>query len=122
MLDTEALHRIGIDTEEGIAYCADDPEFYEDMLREYLQESDGRAADLRRFYALQDWSQYGLCAHTVKSTSKMIGAKAVSELAREMELACRSRDAASVLTGHDRFLREYTDLADGLRTVMQTSE
>ena len=47
MLDTEALHRIGIDTEEGIAYCADDPEFYEDMLREYLQESDGRAAVLR---------------------------------------------------------------------------
>ena len=122
MLDTKALHRIGIDTEEGIAYCADDPEFYEDMLREYLQESDGRAADLRRFYALQDWSQYGLCAHTVKSTSKMIGAKAVSELAREMELACRSRDPASVLTGHDRFLREYADLADCLRTVMQTSE
>ncbi len=121
MLDTEALHRIGIDTEEGIAYCADDAEFYEDMLREYLQESDGRAADLRRFYASQDWSQYGLCAHTVKSTSKMIGAKAVSELAREMELACRSRDAASVLTGHDRFLREYADLADGLRSVMQTS-
>ncbi len=122
MLDTEALHRIGIDTEEGIAYCADDPEFYEDMLREYLQESDGRAADLQRFYASQDWSQYGLCAHTVKSTSKMIGAKAVSELAREMEFACRSRDAASVLAGHDRFLREYVDLADCLRTVMQTSE
>ena len=39
MLDTEALHRIGIDTEEGIAYCADDPEFYEDMLREYLQRA-----------------------------------------------------------------------------------
>ena len=121
MLDTEALHRIGIDTEEGIAYCADDAEFYEDMLREYLQESDGRAADLQRFYASQDWSQYGLCAHTVKSTSKMIGAKAVSELAREMEFACRSGDAASVLAGHDRFLREYTDLADGLRSVMQTS-
>ena len=121
MPDTKALHRIGIDTEEGIAYCADDPEFYEDMLREYLQESDGRAADLQRFYASQDWSQYGLCAHTVKSTSKMIGAKAVSELAREMELACSSRDAALVLAGHDRFLREYTDLADGLRSVMQTS-
>ena len=47
--------------------------------------------------------------------------KAVSELAREMELACRSGDPASVLAGHDRFLREYTDLADGLRSVMQTS-
>ncbi len=122
MLNTEALHRIGIDTEEGIAYCADDAEFYEDMLREYLQESDGRAADLRRFYASQDWSQYGLCAHSVKSTSKMIGAKAVSELAREMEFACRNGDAASVLAGHDRFLREYTDLVDGLRSVMQASE
>lgn len=122
MLDTEALHRLGIDTDEGIAYCVDDAEFYEDMLREYLQESDDRAADLRRFYASQDWSQYGLCAHSVKSTSKMIGAKAVSELAREMEFACRNGDAASVLAGHDRFLREYTGLADGLRRVMQASE
>ncbi len=43
MLDTEALHRIGIDTEEGIAYCADDPEFYEDMLREYLQDIPSKA-------------------------------------------------------------------------------
>lgn len=122
MLDTEALHRLGIDTDEGIAYCADDAEFYEDMLREYLQESNGRAADLQRFYASQDWSQYGLCAHSVKSTSKMIGAKAVSELAREMEFACRNGDPASVLAGHDRFLREYTDLADGLRSAMQASE
>ena len=55
MPDTKALHRIGIDTEEGIAYCADDAEFYEDMLREYLQESDDRAADLQRFYAPQRW-------------------------------------------------------------------
>ena len=26
MLDMEALESAGIDTEEGIAYCADDPE------------------------------------------------------------------------------------------------
>ena len=27
MLDMDALKRIGINTEEGLAYCADDPEF-----------------------------------------------------------------------------------------------
>ena len=31
MLNIAALTDAGIDTEEGMAYCADDPEFYEEM-------------------------------------------------------------------------------------------
>ncbi|MCR5138293.1 MAG: Hpt domain-containing protein [Oscillospiraceae bacterium] len=119
MLDTEALNRIGIDAEEGIAYCADDSEFYEDMLREYLKESDARTADLRKHYAERNWPLYGICAHSVKSTSRMIGAKAVSETARKMELACRDGNDAAVLAGHEQFLKEYTDLTDCLRAVIR---
>ena len=34
MLDIDALTAAGIDTEEGLAYCADDPDIYEEMLME----------------------------------------------------------------------------------------
>ena len=30
MLNTGALTRLDIDAEEGLAYCADDPDFYEE--------------------------------------------------------------------------------------------
>ena len=49
MLNTDALTRLDIDAEEGLAYCADDPDFYEEMLLEYLNESAGRLAELEQF-------------------------------------------------------------------------
>ena len=118
MLDTEALRRIGIDPEEGMAYCADDPEFYEEMLREYLNESSAKAAELRAFYEERVWQRYGICAHSVKSTSRTIGAKALAERAHGAELAGREGDADAIFAGHELFLREYTELADRLRSVL----
>ncbi len=119
MPDTEALRRIGIDPEEGMAYCADDPEFYEEMLREYLAESEIKAAELREFYEERSWQRYGICAHSVKSTSRMIGAKALSERAHELELAGREENEGAILAGHERFLKAYTALTDELRTVLE---
>ena len=118
MLDTEALRRIGIDPEEGLACCAEDPEFYEEMLREYLKESDAKAAELRSFYEERIWQRYGISAHSVKSTSRMIGAKALSERAHELELAGREENESAILAGHERFLKEYADLTGKLRTVL----
>ena len=120
MLDMNALNRIGIDTEEGIAYCADDPEFYEEMLCEYLNESDARSIELKKLFAERNWHRYGICAHSIKSTSRMIGAKAVSELAREMELAGKEGNETAIFSGHEKFMKECTDMTDNLRTVICT--
>ena len=118
MPDKNALEALGIDAQAGIAYCADDPEFFGEMLGEYLAESAGRAAELEQYFSLRDWGRYGICAHSVKSTSQMIGAGALSDLARGMELAAKNGDEASLLAGHGCFLAAFTDLADGLRSLM----
>lgn len=118
MLDMAKLEQLGFHTEEGLAYCADDPEFYEEMLCEFLNESGQRVSALQRFFANRDWAQYAIGAHSLKSTSRMIGAKELSETARLMEVAGKEKDEAALLTNHELFMVEVTSIAKGLRSVL----
>ena len=118
MLDMEALKNAGIDTEEGMAYCADDPEFYEEMIIEYLKESGGRISDLERYCTEHDWHSYTVCAHSVKSTSRMIGAAKLSEDARIIELAGKEENTEVILAGHMHFLKAYRNTVERLRAIV----
>jgi len=114
----EALRAAGINTEEGLAYCAEDPEFYEEMLREYVNESEDRLAELRRCREEQDLPSYGICAHSMKSTSRMIGAGEFVAFALEMEQAGKNADGDAIAAKHDAFLGEYTALIGKLRAAL----
>ncbi len=115
MLNIEALTAAGIDTEEGMAYCADDPEFYEEMLMEFVSEAVSRPEEMGRLLSDADWENYGIHAHTLKSSSRMIGATSFSERAREMEMAAKAGDADTILSGHASFAAEYAALVDAIR-------
>ena len=118
MLDRSALDRIGLDTEAGLAYCADDPEFYEEMLEAYIAEGRERVGELRRFFTARAWADYAIRAHSVKSTSRMIGAEALSEKARALEAAAKEGNAQAVLDGHESFLADYEALIESLRAMI----
>ena len=114
MLNMETLEKFGLDTAEGLTYCADDPEFYEEMILEYLNESADRVEEMERFYGLRNWERYGICAHSLKNTSRMIGAKLLSEQAHELELACKVNDEVLIDSVHERFIKKYIELTDCL--------
>lgn len=112
MLNLGGLQELGIDTVEGLAYCADDQEFYIDMLREYVSEAKDRIDRLCSSFSSRDWKNYGIQAHSIKSTSRMIGAKNMSELARAMEMAAKDGMEEAILSGHDRFVAGYCELSE----------
>ena len=118
MVDREALQALGIDAEEGLAYCADDPEFYEEMLAEYASEAEAGLSELERFFETRSWDRYGIRAHTAKSTSRMIGAQALSEEARALEMAAKEGDEAAVLARHEAFMSAYRGLMLGLQAIL----
>ena len=115
MLDIDALTAAGIDTEEGMAYCADDLEFYEEMLMEFVSEAIPRQKEMDRLLSDADWTNYEIHAHTLKSTSRMIGATGFSERAREMEMAAKAGDGDVILSNHASFVAEYAALVDTIR-------
>lgn len=118
MADLQMLKAIGIDPDEGLAYCADDEEFYEDMLKEYISESQNGIEELNRFYAVQDWDHYGIRVHTAKSTSRMIGAASFSETAREMEFAAKEGRTEEIVSRHHSFVTGYQEIIDGIRKAL----
>lgn len=118
MADIQILRSGGIDINEGLACCADDAEFYEEMLAEYITESKTGEEELDRFYTQQDWVRYGIRAHSVKSTSRMIGATSFSEIAREMEFAAKEGRFDEIIARHDAFTGEYRRLADCIREAL----
>lgn len=115
MLNMDALKAAGIDTEEGMVYCAEDPEFYEEMLMEFVTEAGKRPEEMERLLSTADWANYGIHAHTLKSTSRMIGAIDFSERAREMEMAAKAEDVDMIVSNHASFAAEYAALVDAIR-------
>lgn len=118
MPDTAKLEALGIDAGEGLAYCADDPEFYEEMLAEYVNEGEANRAQLRRFFEAQDWENYRIRAHSLKNTSRMIGAAMLSERVHALELAAKEGNIEAIHAAHDAFLADYAALVDAIRGMI----
>lgn len=118
MLDLVRLEALGLDTGEGILFCAEDPEFYEEMLLEYVDAAPSGAEELSRCARERDWQGYVIRAHSIKNTSRLIGARALSELAREQEAAAKTGDASAVLPRHESFLRSYQELAAAIQEAL----
>ena len=118
-MDAAKLRIVGIDVEEGLAYCADDEEFYAEMLDEYVHESRVKLEELTAAFESCDWDRYRISAHSLKSTSRLIGAKGISGKAYELEIAAKTGDASAVEALHSEFTDECARFTDRLEEAMR---
>ena len=81
------LKSAGIDPDTGLGYCQDDDELYKSVLHDYAEGFDEKATQIRQFYDSGDWDDYCILVHAVKSSSRMIGAAAIADIALRLEKA-----------------------------------
>ena len=79
----------------------------ERVVRRYLDQSPGLIAGLRAAAAAGDQDILGRVAHSLKSSSATIGARAVAALCREIETAVRSGQRRPDLADIDRLEAAY---------------
>ncbi len=118
----EDLRLLGIDPRDGLRYCQNDSETYRSMLVEYAQSATGKLDDLRASYDRESWNAYATAAHALKSTSKMIGATALSKTAARLEAAAGAGDSATIRDEHGRLCADCVRLCDGIRDFSGTEE
>ena len=104
-----------LDIETGLRYCVDN-EFYQEMLREYMQADKSPA--LGQYFDEKDWDNYRTLVHALKSTSLTIGAVALSEEAKALEMAARDGDESYILAHHQTVMVQYIDLLDSLKEAL----
>lgn len=106
-----------LNTELGLEYCAEDEDFYAEMLQDYI---DGDKTDiLNQYLAEENWTEYRVQIHAVKSTSLMIGAEELSAKAKELEMAAAQSDAATVKANHASVLEDYRKLMDVIKGALE---
>ncbi len=100
----------GIDTEQGMSFCMDDEDIYREILEEYVNSE--KTTLLEETFNAKDWAKYQVYIHAVKSTSKTIGANKLSDMALDLEMACKEGREADILAGHEACMNEFKSVLE----------
>ncbi|SHK26559.1 Signal transduction histidine kinase [Selenomonas ruminantium] len=79
-------------------------EAYLPLLKIFYESLEEKAAEIEDFYDRQDWKNYTIKVHALKSSARIIGATACGEEAQLLENAGKSGDMEYILAHHDDFL------------------
>ena len=109
-----------LDTATGLGYCMNDKGFYREMLVEYVKND--RLADLESSFAKGDFENYRINMHSLKSTSLTIGAVALSETAKTIEIACKEGNVDFVRSQHEKCMADYKMVLEKLSNYLAAGE
>ena len=111
----EILFNAGIVTSVGIEYCGGDEDFYRDILLDYTKVSEERKKELDLYFESEDWHEFEVKIHGLKSTSKTIGAGILSGKALALEEAAERGDATYIREAYPEFVTEYLETVKMIR-------
>lgn len=117
--ETHWLREAGVRAEQGLSYCNGDGELYRSVLEQFLKDAAENREKLRQFYEADDWKNYSILTHSLKSTSRMIGAQELSETAEILEKAGKQNDADTIRLHHILMMAQYRSLTDALAARLQ---
>jgi signal transduction histidine kinase/CheY-like chemotaxis protein/HPt (histidine-containing phosphotransfer) domain-containing protein len=113
------LNANGINTADGLTYCADDEEFYREILNDYANSSDDRIKELEEACAAMDLDNYTIKVHALKSVAKTVGDKNVFEMAYALEMAAKGKDSETVQKKHPDLIAEYKKKAGIIKGIFK---
>jgi signal transduction histidine kinase/CheY-like chemotaxis protein/HPt (histidine-containing phosphotransfer) domain-containing protein len=116
-ISIDNLKQLGLDTESALSYCGGDEGFYVEMIRDFLKDCGEKTAALEEYYAEKNWHQYNVQVHSMKSNLKTLGATAISEKARLLEVASGEEDETYLAEHHEELLKECRKLVEDIEQI-----
>ena len=110
------LQSLGLDVQKGILYC-NGKEPYIKILQGYCEDYDDSGALAEQLFEKQDWKNYTITVHGMKSAMRSIGALRISDLALALEMAGKEGRIEYILDNHEELIREYSILLSRLREI-----
>ncbi len=95
-----------LDIEQALRLVGNE-DLYWQVLREYARVIPKKAGLLEQYLDAEDWKAYTIETHALKSSSKQIGAMALSELAAQMEQAGNNNNIEFIRVHHRELLEKY---------------
>ncbi len=109
------LPETGLNMEAGMQYCGNDAEFYRSLLQQFAAEEAGKREKVEQYFREEDYPNYTILVHALKSTAKMIGADALFEQAKAVEEAAKNGQTDWVKEHHGELMRNWAAVAASIR-------
>ena len=111
------LRALGMNVDEGINYCGGDEDFYIEIVRDYADATEEKIQELDGFLEADNLKDYKILVHSVKSSSKTIGAMDLFDKARALEQAAAAEDREYIDGNHETVMKEYREFTENLRNT-----
>lgn len=94
------------DQAAGILYCGNE-ETYKEVLKDYALRGEHNWTKIEELYQTQDWKNYTVEVHGIKSAMKTIGAMETSAEAKALETAGKAEDISYIKTHHEQMMEHF---------------
>lgn len=101
----------------ALQYCCGSAELLNDLLHDFTEND--HFSDLKAAFEEKRWEDYRRHAHSLKSTSLMIGLTGLSERTRASELALKGGCTEFAELNHDSLIEEYSALLGKIKDYLK---
>ena len=112
----------GIDTKAGMQNCQGDEELYHTLLKEFAASAEEKRQKIQAYYEQKSWKQYGILVHALKSSSRLIGAAALSKEAADLEKAADEEREAYISRKHAVVMQNYMKTVRSIGKLTRDTE
>ncbi len=110
-----------LDIQAGLLYCGGEAG-YRKILTSYSQTGDANREKLEELFANEDWKNYTIMVHGIKSAMLSIGATHLSGLAKDLEAAGKRQDIFYIKEHHAKMIEEYRCMIEKLKSSFGNEE
>ena len=102
---------LGLNVDAALVYTSGEEDFYLELLADYANDAKDKAAELTSYLDNGDLENYEILVHSLKSTSRTVGADELADEAKALEDASREKNTEFVKAHHDSFITHFTGFA-----------
>ncbi|MCR5510229.1 MAG: response regulator [Lachnospiraceae bacterium] len=103
----------GLDTGSALRALGS-PALYDKIIEEYYKSGSDKYAGIRQAYDNEDWEDYTIRVHALKSSSRQVGAMKLGDMAEELEKAGKASDLDTIKAKTADTLQEYSAFLEAL--------
>ena len=108
------------DLDTGLSYCMDSKTFLVEIMRTFKEPK--KADAIQAAFESEDWKNYAILVHALKSTSRTIGAVNLSKKAEKSELAAKNDNIEEIKAGHDDLMQNYQKVREEILNWLEATE
>ena len=110
-----------LDADSALKNCGSE-ELLFSTIKQYYSSIDQKALELQNFYEAEDWENYGIKVHALKSTSRLIGANKLSKLAERLEECANNNTVSEIQKKHKKLIDTYLSFRHKLKGLFEDDD